>query len=170
MLLVATLAAYSLGRMRWPRWAVHLILLWAVVFHMLPPITLVGAWFTMLRTVGLDSSYTGLILAHITLNLPIALWMMVIYILRHPDRTGRSGADRGRRHADSVVAYDYSAGATGPRRNSDPSVRLQLERVRGVTQSQRQNGHAMVPVAIAKLRPGIRDQAHRDGCRRQYCP
>lgn len=80
VLAVATLAAYSLGRMRWPRWTVHLILLWAVVFHMLPPITLVGAWFTMLRTVGLDSSYTGLILAHITLNLPIALWMMVIYI------------------------------------------------------------------------------------------
>lgn len=80
VLVVATLAAYSLGRMRWPRWTVHLILLWAVVFHMLPPITLVGAWFTMLRTAGLDSSYTGLVLAHITLNLPIALWMMVIYI------------------------------------------------------------------------------------------
>jgi multiple sugar transport system permease protein len=80
VLAVATLAAYSLGRMRWPRWTVHLLLLWAVVFHMLPPITLVGAWFTMLRTVGLDSTYTGLILAHITLNLPIALWMMMIYI------------------------------------------------------------------------------------------
>jgi multiple sugar transport system permease protein len=80
VLVVATLAAYSLGRLRWPRWTVHLVLLWAVVFHMLPPITLVGAWFTMLRTVGLDSSYTGLILAHVTLNLPIALWMMAIYI------------------------------------------------------------------------------------------
>jgi multiple sugar transport system permease protein len=80
VLAIATLAAYSLGRMRWPRWTVHLILLWAVVFHMLPPITLVGAWFTMLRMVGLDSSYTGLILAHVTLNLPIALWMMTVYI------------------------------------------------------------------------------------------
>lgn len=80
VLVVATLAAYSLGRMRWPRWTVHLFLLWAVMFHMLPPIILVGAWFTMVRAVGLDSSYTGLILAHITLNLPIALWMMVIYI------------------------------------------------------------------------------------------
>ncbi|MBI3707169.1 MAG: carbohydrate ABC transporter permease [Proteobacteria bacterium] len=80
VLAIATLAAYSLGRMRWPRWTVHLILLWAVVFHMLPPITLVGAWFTMLRMVGLDSSYTGLILAHVTLNLPIAMWMMTVYI------------------------------------------------------------------------------------------
>jgi multiple sugar transport system permease protein len=80
VLAVATLAAYSLARMPWPRWTVHLVLLWAIVFHMLPPITLVGAWFTMLRTVGLDSSYTGLILAHITLNMPIALWMMTIYV------------------------------------------------------------------------------------------
>jgi multiple sugar transport system permease protein len=80
VLAIATLAAYSLARLAWPRWTVHLILLWAVVFHMIPPITLVGAWFSMLRTVGLDSSYTGLTLAHVTLNLPIALWMMTIYI------------------------------------------------------------------------------------------
>jgi multiple sugar transport system permease protein len=80
VLAIATLAAYSLARLAWPRWTVHLILLWAVVFHMIPPITLVGAWFSMLRTVGLDSSYSGLTLAHVTLNLPIALWMMTIYI------------------------------------------------------------------------------------------
>lgn len=79
-LVVATMAAYSLARLSWPRWAVHLILLWAIVFQMIPPITLVGAWFTLLRMVGLDSSYTGLILAHVTLNLPIALWMMTIYV------------------------------------------------------------------------------------------
>ncbi len=80
VLAIATLAAYSLARLAWPRWTVHLILLWAVVFHMIPPITLVGAWFSMLRSVGLDSSYSGLTLAHVTLNLPIALWMMTIYI------------------------------------------------------------------------------------------
>jgi multiple sugar transport system permease protein len=80
VLLVATMAAYSLARLSWPRWTVHFILLWAIVFHMIPPITLVGAWFSMLRAGGLDSSFTGLILAHVTLNLPIALWMMTIYI------------------------------------------------------------------------------------------
>lgn len=81
---VATMAAYSLARLGWPRWTVHLILLWAVVFHMIPPITLVGAWFVMLRAVGLDSSFTGLVLAHVTLNLPIALWLMTIYVREVP--------------------------------------------------------------------------------------
>ena len=54
VLTVSTMAAYSLARLKWPRWMVHLILLWAIVFHMIPPITLVGAWFVMLRVVGLD--------------------------------------------------------------------------------------------------------------------
>lgn len=83
-LAIATLAAYSLVRLGWPRWAVRAILLWAVVFHMVPPITLAGAWFTMARTAGLDSSYAGLMLAHITLNLPLALWMMAIYVREVP--------------------------------------------------------------------------------------
>lgn len=84
VLVVATMAAYSLARLGWPRWTVHLILLWAVVFHMIPPITLVGAWFVMLRAAGLDSSFTGLVLAHVTLNLPIALWLMTIYVREVP--------------------------------------------------------------------------------------
>jgi multiple sugar transport system permease protein len=84
VLVISTMAAYSLARLPWPRPAVHLILLWAVVFQMVPPITLVGAWFSMLRGVGLDASYTGLVLAHVTLNLPLALWMMTIHIREIP--------------------------------------------------------------------------------------
>ena len=48
-LAVATLAAWSLHRMRWPRWVPHIFLGWALVFHMIPPIALAGAWFTMMR-------------------------------------------------------------------------------------------------------------------------
>ncbi|HEX2885192.1 carbohydrate ABC transporter permease [Vineibacter terrae] len=80
VLAISTLAAYSLARLAWPRWVVHLLLLWALAFQMVPAITLVGAWFSMLRAVGLDSSYTGLVLAHVALNLPMGLWMMTIYV------------------------------------------------------------------------------------------
>ena len=84
VLLVATPGAYSLHRMRWPLWVVHLLLMWSVIFHMIPPITLAGAWFTMFRTVGLDNTYLGLILAHVTLNLPMALWLMAVFIREVP--------------------------------------------------------------------------------------
>ena len=85
VLVVATLAAYSLNRMRWPRWAGRSMLGWSVLFHMIPPITLAGAWYSMFRPIGLDNSYLGLVLAHTTLNLPMALWMMSVFMADIPE-------------------------------------------------------------------------------------
>lgn len=79
-LVAATLGAWSLYRMRWPRWWVHLLLLWTLVLQMIPPVALAGGWFVMARAVGLDNTYAGLVLAHATLNLPMALWMMGVYV------------------------------------------------------------------------------------------
>ena len=83
-LFVATLAAWSLHRMRWPAWVPHVFLGWALLFHMIPPIALAGAWFTMARTVGLDNTFLGLILAHTVLNLPMALWLMGVFVREVP--------------------------------------------------------------------------------------
>jgi len=79
-LLVATLAAWSLHRMRWPGWIVHVFLAWTLIFHMIPPVALASAWYAMARTVGLDNTFIGLILAHTTLNLPMALWLMSVFV------------------------------------------------------------------------------------------
>ncbi len=83
-LLIGTLAAWSLHRMRWPRWVPHLFLGWALIFHMIPPIALAGAWFAMFRTIGLDNTFSAVILAHTTLNLPIALWLMGVFLADVP--------------------------------------------------------------------------------------
>ncbi|MDL2403527.1 carbohydrate ABC transporter permease [Rhizobium mayense] len=80
VLVISTLAAYSLQRMEWPSWVGQSMLGWSVIFHMVPPITLAGAWYSMFRIVGLDNTYLGLILAHTTLNLPMALWMMNVFV------------------------------------------------------------------------------------------
>jgi multiple sugar transport system permease protein len=79
-LVVATLAAWSLHRMRWPRWIPNIFLAWTLIFHMIPPVALASAWHTMARTVGLDNTFTGLILAHTTLNLPMAIWLMSVFV------------------------------------------------------------------------------------------
>lgn len=83
-IVAATLAAWSLHQMRWPRWVVHVFLGWALVFHMIPPVALAGAWFTMFRAVGLDNTFAGLILAHATLNLPMAIWLMGVFVREVP--------------------------------------------------------------------------------------
>ncbi|BCH27693.1 carbohydrate ABC transporter permease [Mesorhizobium sp. L-8-3] len=81
---VATLAAFSLNRMRWRRWVVQVFLAWTLIFHMIPPVALASAWFTMARTVGLENTFTGLILAHAALNLPMAIWLMSVFIREVP--------------------------------------------------------------------------------------
>jgi multiple sugar transport system permease protein len=77
---VGTLAAFSLNRTRWRRWVVQVFLAWTLIFHMIPPVALASAWFTMARTVGLENTFTGLVLAHATLNLPMAIWLMSVFV------------------------------------------------------------------------------------------
>jgi multiple sugar transport system permease protein len=84
VLVVSTLAAYSIERLDWPRWAVHGFLLWAAVFNAIPAITMVGAWYVMFRSVGLYNTYAGLILAHATINLPIGIWLMANFVREVP--------------------------------------------------------------------------------------
>lgn len=81
---VATLAAFSLNRTRWRRWVVQVFLAWTLIFHMIPPVALASAWFTMARTVGLENTFTGLVLAHATLNLPMAIWLMSVFVREVP--------------------------------------------------------------------------------------
>jgi multiple sugar transport system permease protein len=79
-LVIGSLAAWSLSRMKWPRGFVHVFLGWTMLFHMIPPVALAGAWYTMARQVHLDNTYLGLILAHTTLNLPMAIWLMTVFV------------------------------------------------------------------------------------------
>ena len=81
---LATLAAYSLHRLRWPRWVPVAVLGWSMIFHMLPPITMVGPWYVMFRGLGLDNTYTGLVLAHLALNLPVGIWLMSVFVREIP--------------------------------------------------------------------------------------
>src|SRR5262249_4666472 len=78
-LTVATLAAWSLARLDWPGWVIHVFLGWALLFQMLPPVALAGAWYTMARAVGLENSFAGLILAPTVLNLPMALLLIGLF-------------------------------------------------------------------------------------------
>ena len=80
VLVIATLAAYSVARMRWPLWVPALLIGFSLVFHMLPPITLVGPWYVMFRTVGWDNTFAALILTHVVLNLPIGIAVMTVFV------------------------------------------------------------------------------------------
>lgn len=83
-LTVGFLAGYSLLRMRWPRAVLNMFLLWSVVFNLIPPVTLAGAWYEVFRAVGMANTLLALILAHTTLHLPVALWLLSSFLREIP--------------------------------------------------------------------------------------
>lgn len=85
VLAVATTAAFTLVRLRAPRWATWLVMGWALVFHMLPTLTFVGSWYVMFASVGLHGSYLALVLTHVVHNLPLALFLMAGFLAAVPE-------------------------------------------------------------------------------------
>ncbi|PBB24485.1 carbohydrate ABC transporter permease [Mesorhizobium sp. WSM4307] len=77
VLLIGAPAAYSLAWRRWSKLFSALFLGWTLIFHMIPPITLVGPWYLLFREVGLYNTLTGLILTHVVINLPLTIWLMM---------------------------------------------------------------------------------------------
>jgi multiple sugar transport system permease protein len=79
VLAVGTFAAYALSWHRWARWFSAAFLSWTLLFHMIPPITLVGPWYLTFRELGILNTLFGLILTHMTLNLPMTIWLMMSF-------------------------------------------------------------------------------------------
>lgn len=84
VLVIAVLASYALDRMLLRRWVGAAFSGWWLVFYMLPPITMVGAWFLIFRSLGLYGTFTGLILSHVTLNFPMTLWIIAVFVRQVP--------------------------------------------------------------------------------------
>lgn len=80
VIVVAFLAGYSLFRMRWPGWVIGIFLLWAMIFNLVPPVALAGAWYQLFRNIGLGNTTLSLILAHTTLHLPMGLWLLSSFL------------------------------------------------------------------------------------------
>ncbi|HKI55783.1 MAG TPA: carbohydrate ABC transporter permease [Trueperaceae bacterium] len=76
IIVVASLAAYSLTRFRWPRaWTVTVIALLLFV-QMLPPIVFVGPFYLISRNLGIYDTPLALIMAYMVLNLPLAVFIL----------------------------------------------------------------------------------------------
>jgi multiple sugar transport system permease protein len=84
VLVIGTLAAYSLHRFRWAHWIVAGLLGWMLAFHVIPVITMVGPWYLLFKEIGLYDTRTALILTHVAINLPMAVWLMMSFFKQLP--------------------------------------------------------------------------------------
>jgi multiple sugar transport system permease protein len=100
VLIVGTLAAYSLHRFRWPTWVSAGFLGWTLVFHMVPVLTLIGPWYIAFRELGLYDTRAALILTHVTINLPMTVWLMRAFFRDIPPEILEAA------HVDGCGAFD----------------------------------------------------------------
>jgi multiple sugar transport system permease protein len=100
VLIVGTLAAYSLYRFRWPKWVSAGFLGWTLVFHMVPVLTLLGPWYVAFRELGLYDTRAALILTHVTINLPMTVWLMRTFLREIPPEILEAA------HVDGCGAFD----------------------------------------------------------------
>jgi len=84
VLVVGTLGAYGLHRWHRRRLLARLLLGWVLVFHMIPVLTLVGPWYVIFQELGLYNTLLALVLTHITINLPMTMWIMLTFFNEVP--------------------------------------------------------------------------------------
>jgi multiple sugar transport system permease protein len=84
VLVIASLAAYSLSRFRWrPLWSG--LLLGTILFiHMLPPVTFLGPFYLIARSLNIYDTVLAVIMGHIILNLPTATWILLDFFAEIP--------------------------------------------------------------------------------------
>lgn len=85
VIVIATMAAFTLARLKVPGWIRWSVLGWALLFHMLPTLTFVGSWYQMFAAVGLHGTYFALIATHVVFNLPMALFLMMTFVSALPE-------------------------------------------------------------------------------------
>jgi multiple sugar transport system permease protein len=73
---IAALGAYSLSRFKWKRFISGAVMGWLLIVHMLPPIIFVGPFYIITRQVGIYDTPLAVIMGHIVLFLPLAVWIL----------------------------------------------------------------------------------------------
>jgi len=84
VILVASMAAFTLTRLNVPKWVRWTVLGWALLFQMLPTLTFVSSWYMMFKMTGLHGTYFAVIITHVVFNLPMALFLMMTFISALP--------------------------------------------------------------------------------------
>jgi multiple sugar transport system permease protein len=84
VLVAGTLGAYGLHRWHRGRLFARVLLGWVLVFHMIPVITLVGPWYVLFQSLGLYNTLLALILTHVTINVPMTMWIMLTFFNEVP--------------------------------------------------------------------------------------
>ncbi|MBU5442287.1 carbohydrate ABC transporter permease [Paenibacillus sp. MSJ-34] len=78
-LVIGLPAAYGIVR-----WKLQSLSVAILATRMIPSISFLVPWFLMFRTLRLSDTFAGLIMAQLTINLPMVIWLMIGFFLEIP--------------------------------------------------------------------------------------
>ncbi len=81
---IGSLAAYSISRLNWSRWVTGGILVWLLFINMMPPVVFVTPYYLWARGAGIYDTPLAVIMAHMVLNMPLAVIMMMNFFAEVP--------------------------------------------------------------------------------------
>lgn len=84
VLVISSLAAYSLSRFRWPKLWSGLLLGIILFIHMLPPVTFLGPFYLIARSLNIYDTVLAVMMGHIILNLPTTTWILLDFFAEIP--------------------------------------------------------------------------------------
>jgi multiple sugar transport system permease protein len=89
-LLIGSLAAYSLARLKLPFQLTHIIGFMFLVVRFYPKITTTLPYYVLMRNFKLIDTLPAIIIAHVSITLPFAVWLMLTFFQELPKELEQS--------------------------------------------------------------------------------
>ena len=84
VLLLGAFAGYSLARYEFKKWKNKDIALWILSNRMFPPVAVMIPYFLIMQNLHLLDNLLGIIMVHVTMNLPLSVWLMLDFYSELP--------------------------------------------------------------------------------------
>ncbi len=83
-LMLGAFAGYSLARYQFKKWKNKDIALWILSQRMFPPVAVLIPYFLIMQKLHLLDNVLAVIMVHVTMNLPLAVWLMLDFFADLP--------------------------------------------------------------------------------------
>jgi multiple sugar transport system permease protein len=83
-LILGALAGYSLARYEYRKWKNKDIALWILSQRMFPPVAVLIPYFLIMQNLHLLDNIAAVMMVHITMNLPLSVWLMLDFFADLP--------------------------------------------------------------------------------------
>jgi len=83
-LILGAFAGYSLARYQFKKWKNKDIALWILSQRMFPPVAVLIPYFLIMQKLHLLDNVLAVIMVHVTMNLPLAVWLMLDFFADLP--------------------------------------------------------------------------------------